>query len=342
MRAMVTGATGFLGSSLVKTLKSRGYTVTTFIRDTKKFEELAIPADRIIKGDLLDRDSLKRASSDQDVVFHTAGMVVDWGKREDFFKANVEATKNLLDCCIEGGVKKFVHASSLTVLGIPKGEDRLDETAPYTDNFFEPYTETKIEAEKLVMDYQRKNRIDICVIRPGLIWGPGDTTILPRLERFSEKGLVFNIGNGQNIMCLSYIYNVCDAMILGAESSRANGEVYNIKDDQEVTSKQFFSAISTALGFKKPSFSIPFSVLLAAAYFFEFTGKLFHIKKTPVLTRYGLYLLGGNYSIDSSKAKSQLGYKQGTTFEKGVEELAKWYFNKNSSLVTNCKNGDMR
>jgi nucleoside-diphosphate-sugar epimerase len=324
MKVLVTGATGFLGSALARALAERGDEVSVLVRSTSNCAPLrGIPV-QTITGDVQDRASLDRAVSGNDVVMHCAGKVEDWGKRQQFFQINVEGTRNLLEASCAAGIKHFIHTSSLTVLGIPRGTP-IDETTPYTKDYFEPYTETKIISEQLVLDFHHKHRLPVTIIRPGVIWGPGDTTILPRLERFAKKGLIFNIGRGDNILCLSYISNLVDGFLLAADSGRGEGQIYHVIDDEKITSRTFFAELSATVGVKKPAASLPFSLMYGIAYCFEAIGKLLKFSEPPLLTRLGLCLWGCDCNYDITRTRQQLGYKPRVSFNEGVKRVSQWY-----------------
>lgn len=331
MNALVTGATGFLGSHLAKALAQRGYNVRALVRNPRKLSRLNGYDIETVEGNLLDPSSLKKATSGQDIVFHNAGMVDQWGKRETFYNVNVDGTNNLLKACLSSGIKRFIHSSSVTVLGKPRNNSPMDETFPYAEHTFEFYTETKILSEKAVLDYYEKEGLPVTVIRPGIIWGPGDTTILPRLERLTRKGLIFNIGKGNNVLCLTYISNLVEGFILAAESPEAIGQIYHITDDEKITSRTFFTELAIAMGLKPPAFSIPFSVLYATAYLWETLAKSMRLSKPPIITRYGICLLGCDFNYDISRAKRELGYNPKTSFKEGMENTARWY--KNERLI---------
>ena len=137
MNVLVTGATGFLGSALVGGLIRSGATVTALARSAGKAQRLAHLPVRIVYGDLTDPASLRAACADQEVVYNVAAMVAQWGRRADFYRINVDGTRNLLEACAHCAVRRLVHVSSLTVLGIPRGLQPMTEASPYTDSFNE-------------------------------------------------------------------------------------------------------------------------------------------------------------------------------------------------------------
>ena len=324
MKVLVTGASGFLGSTLVRALAARGDAVTALVRETSKCAALAgCPVTRVI-GDVQDKDSLARATRGHDIVFHCAGRVADWGPRQEFYRVNVEGTGNLLEASRSAGIRHFIHISSLVVLGVPRSMP-VNETAPYAARAFHPYIETKILAERLVLEYYNKYRLPITIIRPGIIWGPGDTTIFPRLEQLARKKLLAFIGRGTNVLCLSYIGNLVAALLQAAAVEQPDGQIYSIADEEQITSRTFFVALAEALGLPPPAIAVPFFALNAAAVLCELWVRLACPAQAPLLTRLGLYLWGTHYIADTSRARQKLGYVQKVSFTAGMQNLASWY-----------------
>ena len=171
MKVLVTGASGFLGSTLVRALAARGDAVTALVRETSNCSAFAgCPAARVF-GDVQDQDSLARATRGNDIVFHCAGRVADWGPRQEFYRVNVEGTGNLLEASRSAGIRHVIHISSLVVLGVPRSVP-VNETAPYAARAFHPYIETKILAERLVLDYYTRYRLPITISPAGNYLGP--------------------------------------------------------------------------------------------------------------------------------------------------------------------------
>jgi nucleoside-diphosphate-sugar epimerase len=323
MKALVTGASGFLGSALVRALAARGAAVTVLVRATSTRAAFAGCPVAVVTGDMADRAALARAAQGADTVFHCAGRVADWGPREDFLRVNVEGTRNILEASRGAGVRHFLHISSLVVVGVPD-TNPVTETTPYTTSYFHPYVETKVLAERLVLDCYTRYRLPVTIIRPGIIWGPGDTTIFPRLEQLARKGLMVTIGRGNNVLCLSYIENLVAALLRAAEKPPA-GEIYSVADEQRITSGEFFSELAAVLGLPRPRMAVPFSALFAAACLCETWARLMRSAQAPLMTRLGLYLWGTHYIADITKVQQKLGYRQPVSFKEGMRRLAVWY-----------------
>ena len=161
---------------------------------------------KLVEGNICNKDSVREAVQGQDIVFHCAGKVDDWGPRDDYYKVNVEGTRNMLEASRAAGVRHFIYVSSLVVLGAPE-TNPIDETHPYTGNLFNPYLETKLLSEQLVREFYAMHKLPVTIIRPGILWGPGDTTIFPRMAQLAKCGLMFTLGRGDNILCLTYVSN---------------------------------------------------------------------------------------------------------------------------------------
>jgi nucleoside-diphosphate-sugar epimerase len=318
--ALISGATGFLGSHLVHCLQQAGFRVRVLARPGRDVAPLAACGVEIVNGDLTDSDSLQRAAAGQRFVFHTAGKVTDWGRREDFFKANSDGTARLLAACQEAGVERFVHVSSLTVLGLPRTGTTVNEETPCASAARDPYTASKIAAEMRAREAHGRRGLAVTIVRPGVIWGPGDVTFVPRLARLLCRGRMVYIGRAENILGLSHVDNLCAGIILAATVPGATGQTYHLTDGEEITARTAISAIAAALGVQPPRVSIPFWALYTAAAILEGAARLAG-STAPLLTRYSIRLLACDNRYDISKARRELGYKPKMTFQSGVAGL---------------------
>ena len=335
MRVLVTGATGFLGKHLVQKLVARGDEVCALVWPPDTRSALQNLPVAILEGDIQNANLVMQAVKGNEVVFHCAGKVDDWGPRNEFYRVNVDGTRNILEASRISGVKHFIHISSLAVLGIPETAP-VDETMPYTTKLFNPYMETKLIAEKLVLEYHNKHKLPVTIIRPGILWGPEDTSIFPRLKRLALTGLmIFKIGMGNNVLCLAYVPNLVDALLLAADVKNPDCQIYHIADEEKITSGAYFAALSRAIGVKQPAIPIPFFVLYIVASLFELGAKLLKLDQPPLLTRYGLYLWSCTFIVNITKAKKQLGYQQRVFFKEGMEQLTEWYAKTKSEYAPN-------
>jgi nucleoside-diphosphate-sugar epimerase len=319
--ALVSGATGFLGGHLLSRLREKGFRVRALARQTSDIAGLVQSGVEIVEGDVADQQSLRRAMADQQLVFHTAGKVSDWGSRREFWQANVAGTANVIAACREAGVKRLVHVSSLTVLGLPRSGARVDEQTPIAAAVRDFYTSSKINGEKLVREAHGKGGLETVVIRPGVIWGPGDSTILPRLAALLRRGRLVFIGRGANHLGLSQVENLSQGLILAAITPAAAGQIYHMTDGEEITARAAFCAIAAALGIAPPRFALPFPLVYFLAACLERIARIRHATTPPALTRYGVRLVACDSRYDINKAQNELGYRPLVTFRQGISTL---------------------
>jgi len=316
--ALVSGATGFLGGHLLSRLREKGFRVRALARRTSDIAGLVRSGVDIIEGDVADQQSLRRAMAGQQLVFHTAGKVSDWGLRQEFWQANVEGTANVIAACQEARVKRLVHISSLTVLGLPRSGVRVNEQTPIAIAARDFYTSSKIAGERLVREAHGVNGLETVVIRPGVIWGPGDTTILPRMAALLRRGRLILIGRGANHLGLSHVENLSQGLILAALTPAAAGQIFHITDGEEVTAREAFSVMAAALGLAPPRFALPFPLVYFLAVCLEWQARLRNSATPPALTRYGVRLVACDGRYDISKAQNELGYRPLLTFRQGM------------------------
>ena len=320
--ALVSGATGFLGSRLVGHLQRAGFRVRVLARPASDLSKIAGSGVEIVHGDMCDEASLRRAAAGQRFVFHTAGKVTDWGRREEFFRVNADGTARLIAACQDAGVERLVHVSSLTVLGLPRTGMTVNEQTPYAHAPKDPYTASKIAAEMKAREAHGKRGLDVTVIRSGVIWGPGDTTIMPRFARLLRRGRLPYIGGSRNVIGLSHVDNLCTGIILAATIPGAAGQIYHITDGEEITARQALDGIADALKIARPKKSLPFWMLFAAAGLLEAGAKLAGRKDPPPITRYSVRLVSCDCRYDISKVRRELGYHPEQTFQSGIAGLA--------------------
>jgi nucleoside-diphosphate-sugar epimerase len=319
--ALVSGATGFLGGYLLARLRKNGFQVRALARPTSETANLVRSGFDISEGDVLDRPSLQRAMADQRLVFHTAGKVSDRGSRREFWQANVEGTANVIAACREAGVKRLIHLSSLTVLGLPRSGVPVDEQTPPADSPRDPYSASKLASERLVHEAHGSGGLETVVIRPGVIWGPGDTTIMPRLIALLRRRRLVFIGRGDNHLGLSHVENLSLGLIRAAITPLAAGQVYHLTDGEEVTAHDAFCALAAVLGVPPPRFSLPFPAVYFLAALAEWSARLRAADAPPALSRYGARLVACDSRYDIGKAQRELDYRPAVTFRRGMETL---------------------
>jgi nucleoside-diphosphate-sugar epimerase len=322
MKALVTGATGCVGSALTELLVSKGRHVRAFVRegsDTTFLQSLGV---EFWRGDLLDPQSLAGAVRGMDVVFHCAAVVSDWASLDEMRRVNVRGLDLLLEACAAAHVKRCVYTSSMVVLGMDR-QDNLDESASYVytgDN----YNTTKIEAEKLIWDFAARTGLPVTVIRAPYVYGPRDRQMFPRILTYLRNGKYAYVAGGTNPFTLVYVKNLAEGLLLAAESPRAAGQLYNITDGASVTRKELITRIADGMGLARPRKNIPYYLAKLVCALCELTAKIFRLKTAPLLNRFRLKFMYTHLTFDISKAKTQLGYGPSIPFDRAIGETIEW------------------
>jgi nucleoside-diphosphate-sugar epimerase len=325
VRYLITGATGFVGSHLAEACVARGHAVSTLARtgsDTALLERLGVT---IHRGDLTDGDAVRQALEGAEVVVHAAAKVGDWGPVGDYRAVNVEALRGLLEACVRRSLARLVHISSLGVYAA-RHHYGTDETEPLPDQHVDGYTQTKVEAERLVMQYQRDRQLPVVVLRPGFIYGPRDRTVLPKLIDTLRKRKFRWLGGGKKALNSIYVGNLVDAIFLAVEKPQAVGQTYNLTDGEVVSKRRFIEALIQGLELPKPkALGLPLWLARLLAWNMERQARRSGAPQAPRLTQARLKFLGLNLDFSIAKAKRELGYQPRVSFDQGIKQTVEWY-----------------
>jgi nucleoside-diphosphate-sugar epimerase len=257
------------------------------------------------------------------VVVHCAAKVGDWGPVEEYREVNVGALRGLLEACKGKNLERFVHMSSLGVYAA-RHHYGTDESDPLPEQHMDGYTQTKVEAEKLVFEYHRAHNIPVVVLRPGFVYGPRDRTVLPRLIKRLREEQVRYLGNGQAAMNTIYIGNLVQAVFLAIEKRQAVGQIYNLTDGEPVSKRRFIETIADGMSIKKPSRSVPLWLARPLAWILESRARRQGVKEAPRLTQAIVKFLGLNLDFSIEKARRELGYSPKISFVEGMKETIAW------------------
>jgi nucleoside-diphosphate-sugar epimerase len=325
MKVLVTGATGFLGKVICEKLKSQGHEVTGLGRNKSKGEELQALGINFCQADLRDKVTINNALKDIDMVIHSGALSSPWGKYQTFYDINVLGSKNIVESCILNKVKRLVHVSTPSVYFNFKERIGVKESDPVAYPAPSIYTQTKLLAEDLIKKSQ-VDGLEVIIIRPRGLFGPGDTSLIPRLIRAHEEGRLPIIGDGNTITDLTYIDNVADACILSLSApSSCSGEIYNISNGEPIKLWETVEYILSKLGHKFKRKKVPFFLVYFIAFLQEITCKYIFTDKEPTLTRYTAGLLAKSLTLDITKAKNELGYEPKVSIKEGIERMIEWW-----------------
>ena len=328
MRALVTGATGFIGQQLVKALSGAGTTVRALVRP--RHAGLGIPPYAYgnvtpTMGDLTEPHSLRRACDDIDTVFHLAGYAHADDANGDAAamlhrKITVEGTRVLLAEALSAGVCRFVFVSSVKAAG--EGcEECLDETAPVSP--VTSYGRAKLDAEKIVLDMGRAHRMHVSILRLPLVYGSGNKGNLPRMIEAIDRGRFPPLPEVYNKRSMVHVDDVVRALRLAVENPGANGEVYLVTDGRAYSTYEICALIRRTLGRSEPKWNVPISVLRAAAGIGDAIGG---IRGRPFFfDSITLNKLIGSAWYSSEKVERDLGFRPMHTLETALPEIVKDY-----------------
>lgn len=319
---LVTGATGFLGNRIVKMLLEEGKKVRVFVRQDYLDDRV-----EVVKGDLTDSDSIRRAINGVDVVFHTASFI-SWNPndKDKLEKINIQANRDIIEACKEFKVSKLIYTSSIDAIYEGKPIKDGDESLPYPSKFIDHYSYTKAEAEKDVISANDVNGLLTCSLRTAGIYGPGDRTRLPSIIDVLRKGNYMQLGDGTAHFSHVYVDNCAYAHLLAEKAlipgSPVCGQCYFITDHESGYFFDFFKPILTALGYTIPNKKISYRIGMFLAYISEFVSELPWNKKNaqPMITRYTVASTARDFSFVHDKATRDFGYHPIVPLDVAIQE----------------------
>ena len=318
-KVFVSGGSGFLGGYLLDALVEQGVEVKALARSDKSAAKVEAKGAVVVRGDLEDAQAMAAGCRGCDTVFHCAAMVDDWGGYLKFYRLNVTGTRLMLEAAKQAGVKTFVHVSTEAVLVGDEPIIRATEERPLPAKLMGLYPRTKALAEKEVLAADCVG-FRCVIVRPRLIWGKGDTSVLPKIVEAVESGVFKWIDGGMYLSSTCHVRNVVEGMLLAAKKGDPGG-IYFLTDGEPVVVKQFFSELLKSRGVEPPTGEVPYGFLALMAWVGEAIWKLFRIGTSPPITRTGLKLLGEEVTVDDSKARRELGYQNVITIEQGLAEM---------------------
>ncbi|MDX9714138.1 MAG: NAD-dependent epimerase/dehydratase family protein [Dissulfurispiraceae bacterium] len=314
MRALVTGPTGFIGSHLVEALLADGFSVKCLVRsssDTSRLDGLDV---KLIYGDCAERETINKAVSDVDYVFHLAGLTKVRFER-DAYRANALGTKNVVEAAAENNrsLSRFVYVSSLAAAGpsmdsLPVNEDM--EPHPVS-----VYGRTKLAGEVYVA--QNADKIPVTIIRPPAVYGPRDRDMLV-LFKMAKLGIAPVWG--KSYYSFIYVMDLVRGIILAARSDRAVNETFFLTDGNMYSSDQVLSEVAASLGknpfrIRMPEFVMPFIASFAERF-----------KSCSIINADKIReIKHKNWTCDSAKAVRLTGFKPEVKLKDGVRWTADWY-----------------
>ena len=319
-RVLVTGATGFLGHSLVTQLAAQGVAVRALVRPTSDVTQLRALGAELAVGDVTDPASLPAALAGCRAVIHAAGLFRFWGATGDFERVNVLGTAHMLEAALRQSVERFVHVSTVAVIGVPPAGQTLTEATPCHPA--DAYQRSKLDGESLVRQYQQATGLPALILRPGAFYGPGGRYAFNRL--FFEdplKGLLIQVHRGLRLTFPAFVPDVAAACVAALRFGRP-GAVYNISG-ASLPHAEVNRIVSRLAGLPAFRLNVPAAAMLALARWStrraERTGREPYY---PVnLANYVFH----DWPVSSALAAADLGFRP-TAFAEGARQTLEWYW----------------
>lgn len=323
MQILVTGATGFLGFRVIEYLStmSEVKSIIATGRTIKKHHYLEHPKVKYILGDLSEMEFVKKIVFGVDYIIHAAALSSPWGRFEEFEKANLIVQKNIIKVAEQSHIKRIVFVSTPGLYFDNTDRINIRESDPLPKKYINAYVQTKRLAEIEL----ENSSIPFVILRPRALIGRGDTVIMPRLIRANNEGKLRIIGDGKNIVDLTSVANVADAIWLGINANKkALNQTYNISNGNPVNLWNEISYILELLNHNIPTKKISSNLAQTVAKIMEWKSQLTNMQEPP-LTVYGIGTLARTFTMDISKAKQLLGYVPRISTKESILEFVKWY-----------------
>jgi len=324
MRYLITGATGFVGGHLADACARREHTVTAIARRASNTQDLEKLGAILYRGELSDANLVRQAVTEADVVVHCAAKVGDWGPVDEYRQINVDALRLLLDACKGQGLSRFIHMSSLGVYAA-QHHYGTNEAEPLPSWHRDGYSQSKVEAEQLAMQYYNEFGVPVVILRPGFVYGPRDRTVMPRIIDGLREDRLRYPGGGDAALNTIYIDNLIHAIFLAVENDKAVGSVYNLTDGEFVSKRRFVEAVADAMGLPHPTRTPPLWLAWLVTWFSELFAKLRGATEAPYFNFTRLKFMGYNLEFSIQKAMDELGYYPRFKFDDAISETMAWY-----------------
>jgi dihydroflavonol-4-reductase len=317
MTYVVTGATGFLGGHLLDTLVATGRPVRALVRDARRAEELRYRGVDVRLGDIRDAPSVVDLVADVSVVFHAAAARGSPPPRAEVRSTNRAGLQNLVKAIGSTGFcARLIFVSGLSVLGL---RDLVSATEDFPlQRSGDIEADTKIEAERLIRDAHESSGLDAVILRPGIVYGPGDEN-LSQLRRAVQEGKFAYIGSRENIVPLVHVGDFVQLALMAANRPETRGRIYHVTDGSTTKIQEIVEILAELTGSPKPQLVLPYFVPYIGCVLFETFNRL-HLRSKPgPIDRAALRFLGTSRSVSIQRARDELGFSPQVSIRDGLQ-----------------------
>jgi len=316
----LTGASGYTGGRLLAALRERGDDVAVLVRKGSLSDAIRSRASSLVEGDLGDAAAVDRLVTGQDAVVHVAAVYRTAGHPDDYYReVNVRGSERLLEAAARQGVRRFVHTSTVGVHGHVE-HPPADETSPLAPG--DIYQETKAEAETLAFDYHRRRGVPVVVVRPGAIYGPGETRLL-KLFRAIARGRYAIVGSGRTFYHPVYIDDLVAGYLLALDRPEAVGEAFLICGPSYISQRELAALVAKHTGGRVLPFRIPARPIQWAGDLVE--AICVPLGLEPPLHRRRVDFWTKSRAFTIEKARRLIGYDPKVDLDTGIARTAAWY-----------------
>lgn len=327
-RALVTGATGLVGSHIVERLRADGWHVRALVRDPRRATWLESLGAELFVGDVLDARALVHASAACDAIFHCAAAILpERAEWESYRATNLDGTQNAIAAARAAGAR-LLHVSSVAVYGgatryRSAPTDESVELPPLPDDAF--YARSKRESEAMVLDAHRRGEVWASVVRPDVIYGKRDRQFVPRIGKVLSRGFFPLLNGGRSTLAIVHAANVADGAMRAMRTDIAGGNAYNLANDYDVTVRDFVRL--AAQGLRRRVTLVPIPMVLAKTVFKVVTMVIGVARKGAALSQAGgaVAFVSRDNPFSSDRAKRELGWAPPVRPETGIPEAFRWW-----------------
>jgi len=308
-RIAITGGTGGVGWAVCRAARGAGLEVRALVRDPSRARALEGLGVELVRGDLDDTAALEATAAGAEAFIHGAAHVGDVGTPEAFERVNVGGTRRALEAAARAGARRFVHVSSTAVYGRPR-HGIIAETHPLRP-FGTPYEDTKLAAEQLAFARGGELGLEVCAVRPCIVFGPEDRVFLPRAVHTLRARRALLIDGGRTPLNVVSSEDVADVILRCAAQPAAVGEAFNVASDPPPTVRRLLETIADAAHAPRPRLSLPYSAAMPLARLVFAAWKLLRRPGVPPISPFVVTLLTRDVVYDASKARRVLGWDGG-------------------------------